>query len=130
VNKILLFVVIFALVSGALFAGKAQDAELFEKGEELSYEGQIKHAQKLLEDPTSEEPVTSSDSSWDGTSLMLGMIWGAIGTGFFIYGKKQSKALFLICGIALFLVPYFVGNVLANTILGLVLTIVPFKIDM
>lgn len=130
VKKILLVLVLFALFAGLLNAGKAKDSDLFEKAGELSYEGQIDKARKMMEEPETDAPKAKADDSWEGTSMMLSMIWGAIGTGFFIYGKKQSKALYLICGIGLIVGPYFISNVLANAILGTLMTIVPFKIDL
>ncbi len=42
--------------------------------------------------------------------LMWGMLFGAIGFGFFLYGKKQRAVVPLIVGIALCVVPYFVAN--------------------
>lgn len=107
----------------------AKDADFFEKAEELSYEGQLKTAKELMEGKAEAGKATSSDDDWDGTSLMLGMVWGAIGTGFFIYGKKQAKAMYLLCGIALFIIPIFISNTLYNAIIGTVLTILPFKIE-
>lgn len=129
-KKILLVLVMFALLANALDAGKAKDTALFEEGKKLSYEGQLKRAQDLLEAPETDAPKAKVDDSWEGTSMMLSMLWGAIGTGFFIYGKKQAKALYLICGIGLIVGPYFISNVLVNAILGTLMTIAPFKIDL
>ena len=47
-----------------------------------------------------------------GTALLMwGMLFGAIGFGFFLYGRKQKSVVPLIAGIALCAVPYFITNV-------------------
>ncbi|MDO8356978.1 MAG: hypothetical protein Q7U76_11365 [Nitrospirota bacterium] len=43
--------------------------------------------------------------------LMWGMIFGSIGCGYCLYGKKQRAVVPLIVGIALCVVPYFTANV-------------------
>ena len=57
---------------------------------------------------------------------MWGMLFGAIGFGFFLYGKKQKKVVPLITGIALCVVPYFIANVYALVIVGVILMAIPF----
>ena len=42
--------------------------------------------------------------------LFLSLFIGAIGSGLFIYGKKQSRMPQLLAGIALVVYPYFVPN--------------------
>ena len=107
---------------------KDKDKELFDQGAELSYEGQLKMAEKLA----GQERATSSSKQEDdsGTSMFLSMIWGAIGTGYFIFGKKQSRYMFLICGIGLMAFPLVVSDLLASVILGLVMLMVPFKFEL
>jgi len=63
----------------------------------------------------------------EGTSLLIwGMIFGAIGLGFLIYGKKQKAVVPLITGIALFVIPYFISNVYMLVIVGAVLVALPY----
>jgi hypothetical protein len=58
-----------------------------------------------------------------GTAVLLwGMLFGSIGFGFFLYGKKQKAVVPLITGIALCVVPYFIANVYALVIIGVILT--------
>ena len=45
------------------------------------------------------------------STLILGVIFGAIGFGFFIYGKKQRTIIPLFCGIGLMILPYFISNI-------------------
>jgi hypothetical protein len=47
----------------------------------------------------------------DGNVLIAGFLVSTIGFGFFMYGKKQSRAPQLVTGIALMVYPYFVWNV-------------------
>ncbi|MDH4228590.1 MAG: hypothetical protein OEW11_02435 [Nitrospirota bacterium] len=62
----------------------------------------------------------------DVWSLMWQMVFGAVGFGYFIYGKKQQKGIPLTCGIALCVVPYFVVNTFALVAIGLALMGAPF----
>lgn len=63
----------------------------------------------------------------EGTSLLIwGMVFGAIGLGFFIYGKKQKAIVPLFTGIALFIFPYFISNVYMLVIVGVILVALPY----
>lgn len=106
---------------------KSKDKELFDQGAELSYEGQLKMAEKLA--GQEKTPAATPEDDWSGSSLFLAMIWGAIGTGYFIYGKKQSKYVFLMCGIGLMAFPYFISNLIAGIVIGLAMIIIPFKVE-
>jgi len=63
-------------------------------------------------------------TSW----LVWGMLFGAVGLGFFIYGKKQKAIVPLLTGIALFVFPYVISDVYLLVIVGLVLVAVPYFI--
>ena len=58
--------------------------------------------------------------------LLWGLLFSSIGLGFFLYGKKQRAVVPLVCGIALMIYPYFIPNVIALVVIGLVLTAVPY----
>jgi len=63
----------------------------------------------------------------EGTSLLVwGMLFGAVGLGFFSYGKKQKAVIPLLTGIALFVFPYFISNVYALVIVGIILVALPY----
>jgi len=65
----------------------------------------------------------------DSTStLMWGVIFGSIGLGFFVYGKKQKSVIPLFCGIGLMVFPYFISNTYIFVISGIVLVALPFFI--
>jgi len=60
------------------------------------------------------------------SELLWGVLFGSIGLGFFIYGKKQSRLVPLVCGLALMVYPYFMPNVVALVLVGLVLIAVSY----
>jgi hypothetical protein len=59
-------------------------------------------------------------------SLLWGMVFGSIGLGFFVYGKKQGALVPLFCGLALMIFPYFVSNTALVVLLGAVLMAIPY----
>ncbi len=64
----------------------------------------------------------------NASTLMWGIIFGSIGLGFFVYGKKQKAAMPLFCGIGLMLFPYFISNPYILVLSGVVLVAAPFVI--
>jgi hypothetical protein len=59
---------------------------------------------------------------------MWGVIFGSIGLGFFVYGKKQKAIIPFFSGIGLIVFPYFISNVFILIITGIVLVALPFVI--
>ena len=64
-----------------------------------------------------------------GTTLAIGILTGAIGVGYFMYGKRQTRFAPLLAGMALCVYPYFVDSVPWLVAIGLLLLAVPFFID-
>jgi hypothetical protein len=62
-------------------------------------------------------------------SLIVGIIAGAVGVGYFIYGKRQAKFTPLIAGMLLCVYPYFTDSLLWLSVIGLALVAAPFLID-
>jgi len=62
-------------------------------------------------------------------SLWVSVVAGAIGMGYFIYGKRQAKYVPMISGVLLCVYPYFVESLLALSVIGLLLIAAPFLID-
>ena len=60
------------------------------------------------------------------TNIFLAMLFGAIGLGYIVYGKKQRRGIALVCGVALCAFPYFISNAILVIIVGIVLMILPF----
>lgn len=58
--------------------------------------------------------------------LIWGLLFGAIGLGFFVYGKRQKAIIPLLCGIALMAFPYFVSNTILLVVTGIVLMFIPY----
>ncbi len=62
------------------------------------------------------------------SSIVWGMLFGAIGFGYFMYGRKQSRTVPLLCGIGLFVVPWFVTGTWLLVAAGAILMALPFFI--
>ncbi len=63
----------------------------------------------------------------EGTSLLIwGMLFGAVGLGFFTYGRRQKAVVPLVTGVTLFLFPYFISNVYVLVVAGIVLLVLPY----
>lgn len=65
----------------------------------------------------------------NGNTLIASLIWGSIGTGFFIYGKKQSSMVPLFGGIVMVAISYFVTSALHMTMACVVLAAVMFFLN-
>lgn len=59
-------------------------------------------------------------------TLVWGMLFGAIGVGYFIYGKRQSALVPLVCGLLLMVFPYFFSSAWALVLVGAVLMVIPY----
>jgi hypothetical protein len=62
-------------------------------------------------------------------SILFGVVTGAIGMGYFIYGRRQTKFVPVIAGILLCVYPYFLDSVLWLSIVGVLLIAAPFVFD-
>ncbi len=61
-----------------------------------------------------------------GTELVfLGLIFGSIGIGYFMYGKKQSDPIIRYTGFMLIFFPYFFSSITWLVITGIILLFVP-----
>ena len=58
--------------------------------------------------------------------LLWGVIFGSIGLGFFVYGRRQRAVVPLICGVALVVMPYLVSSTLLLVAIGIVLMAIPY----
>ena len=63
------------------------------------------------------------------TVLFLSIIFGAIGSAYFIYGRKQRVGKFLLSGFLLFIIPYFPIHTAFIVIIGIAVTALPFLVD-
>ncbi len=62
----------------------------------------------------------------DQALLLWGLLFSAIGMGFFIYGRKQTRAVPLVCGLVLMVYPYFVPSTIWLVVIGVMLCAVPY----
>jgi hypothetical protein len=69
---------------------------------------------------------SSTGQRMDMATLWWGVVFGAVGLGFFIYGKRQGAFVPLLCGIGLMVFPYFVANAWATVAIGAVLMAIPY----
>jgi len=62
----------------------------------------------------------------DTSMLLWGVIFGSVGLGFFIYGRKQQAVVPLVAGIALFVVPYVISSLYLLLLVGIILVALPY----
>jgi hypothetical protein len=62
-------------------------------------------------------------------SLIIGVLAGAFGMAYFVYGRRQSKFVPVICGVLLSVYPWFTENLYALFGIGVVLIALPFFVD-
>jgi len=55
----------------------------------------------------------------NANTLFASVIWGALGSGYFIYGKKQGKLIPAIGGIAMIAISCVVANWLLMSLLSI-----------
>ncbi len=56
-------------------------------------------------------------------NFFLGVIFGSIGLGYFMYGKKQKMTVPLVCGLVLMIYPYFIESTTLLSVIGVVISI-------
>ncbi len=59
---------------------------------------------------------------FDSNTLIAAVIWGAIGSGFALYGWRQKSPVVLCGGIALIAICYFISSALYMSLVGVILT--------
>ena len=59
-------------------------------------------------------------------TLMMGVLFGSIGLGFFVYGKKQKAVIPFVSGIGLMALPYFISNLYILILVCIGLIILPY----
>jgi hypothetical protein len=64
----------------------------------------------------------------DTSIILWSLLFGSIGLGFFVYGKKQKAVVPLVSGLVLMIYPYFVSNTILLVAIGAALVVLPFFI--
>ena len=62
-------------------------------------------------------------------NLFFGIVAGAIGAAYIVYGRRQTKLVPVIAGVLLCIYPYFVESWLWLGVVGAVFLVAPFVID-
>lgn len=73
--------------------------------------------------------LASDSGSFSWAAFIIGSLFGMIGVGYFMYGKRQSEFWFMICGICLNVYYWLVSGTLMVTVVGIALTAAPFLIN-
>jgi len=60
------------------------------------------------------------------TLLMWSILFGAVGMGYFMYGRRQRSPVPFLVGIALMVYPYFISNVYVVVLIGIALIATPY----
>lgn len=61
--------------------------------------------------------------------LLLALLFGSVGLGYMLYGKKQTHAVSLGCGVLLVVIPFGFSNPPALAAVALVLMVLPFVLN-
>lgn len=61
-------------------------------------------------------------------TLVAGMLFGIIGVGYFMYGKRAERPVALVCGAVLAIFPWFVTNLTVLIVIGVMLLAAPFVV--
>jgi hypothetical protein len=64
-------------------------------------------------------PLFLKANMFSTSSLFASLIWGSIGLGYFIYGKKQGLFSAMVGGILMMAASYFTGSALAMSLVCL-----------
>lgn len=62
----------------------------------------------------------------DTGSLLWGLLFGSIGIGYLVYGRRQRRAMALVAGVLLCVFPYFVSNAVLAVFLGVLFMALPY----
>ena len=70
--------------------------------------------------------MSNMGSMFSASTMMWGILFGGIGLGFIIYGKKQHAIVPLVTGILLSVYTFFVTSTALIIIIGVVLIAIPY----
>jgi len=64
------------------------------------------------------------------TNLLIGIITGALGVAYIVYGRRQAKFIPLIAGLSLCAYSFFIDSWVWLCVVGVLLVAAPFVIDL
>ena len=67
--------------------------------------------------------TTTAEVAW-------AMLFAAVGLGYVTYSRRQRTVMPLVCGISLFVFPYFMPNVYMLVLAGIVIMALPWFIKL
>lgn len=59
-------------------------------------------------------------------TLFWGLLFGAIGLGMFVYGRRQRAPVSWVCGLVLMVLPYAIGDASLLLAVGIALVVIPY----
>lgn len=62
------------------------------------------------------------NESW----LLWGILFGSVGFGYFLYGKREKAVVPMVCGLVLVVLPYFVEGTTPLVAMGILVSVVPY----
>lgn len=75
---------------------------------------------------TNEAAPLAGNNRVTTASLLWGLLFGSIGLGFVIYGRRQRAVVPLLCGLALMVIPYVVSNSILLVLIAVALMAIPY----
>ena len=66
----------------------------------------------------------------DESKLLWGLLFGAVGIGYLVYGRRQRVLMPFLAGVGLLGFPYFVDNTGILLLVGVVLIALPFVVKL
>ena len=69
---------------------------------------------------------TLRETRLDESLVLWGMLFGSIGIGYFIYGKREKVIVPMVCGLVLMVFPYFVEGTITLVAIGVALAVTPY----
>jgi hypothetical protein len=79
---------------------------------------------------TGPESVATHDfrKMFNANFLFASLIWGSIGVGYFIYGKKQTSLVSMIGGLLMIAISYFIVSALLMSLLCLAIVVAVYAL--
>ena len=66
----------------------------------------------------------------DESKLLWGLLFGSIGIGYLVYGRRQRTLMPFLAGVGLVSFPYFVEGTAVLLLIGLALLALPFVVKL
>jgi hypothetical protein len=63
------------------------------------------------------------------TTIVVSLVAGLVGSGYFMYGKKSCNFTMLCSGVALCVVPYFISNTILLIVACVAMAAAPFVVE-